>query len=95
MGLQQNRLSKKEKKGVAFRAREGKGKLGEQETLEVPIFDRARDGEDEISTQTTHQPRKHGDEKPVNKNGNAMRLTRMQMPLQRKRHPNQRNKRKE
>ena len=50
MGLQQNRLSKKEKKGVAFRARKGKGKLGEQETLEVPIFDRARDGEDEVST---------------------------------------------
>ncbi len=67
MDLQQKRLSKKEKKGVAFRARKGKGKLGEQEGLEVPIIDRARDGEDEVSTQTTHQPRKHGDEKPANK----------------------------
>ena len=67
MGVQQKRLSKKEKKGVAFRARKGKGKSGEQEALEVPIIDRARDGEDEVSTQTTHQTRKHGDEKPVNK----------------------------
>ena len=67
MDLQQKRLSKKEKKGVAFRARKGKGKLGEQEGLEVPIIDRARDGEDEISTQATHRPRKHGDEKSVNK----------------------------
>ena len=67
MGLQQRRLSKKEKKGVAFRARRGKGKLGEQEALEVPIIDRARDGEDEVPTQATHRPRKHGDEKSVNK----------------------------
>lgn len=64
---QQKRLSKKERKVVAFRARKGKGKPGEDEILEVPIIDMVRDGEDEVSTQTTHQPRKHSDEKPVNK----------------------------
>jgi hypothetical protein len=64
MSLQQQRLSKKERKVVAFRARKGKGKL---EALEVPIIDVARDGEDEVSTQTTHQPRKHSDEKPVSR----------------------------
>ena len=64
---QQKRLSKKERKVVAFRARKGKGKFGEDEALEVPIIDMARDGEDEVFTQTTHQPRKLVDEKPLNK----------------------------
>jgi len=67
MSLQQKRLSKKEKKIVAFRARRGNGKSREVEALEVPIIDVVRDGEDEVSTQTIHQPRKHGDEKPVDK----------------------------
>jgi len=64
MSSQQQRLSKKERKVVAFRARKGKGKL---EALDVPIIDVVRDEEDKISTQTTHQSRKHGDDKPVSR----------------------------
>lgn len=67
MSLQQQKLSKKERKVLAFRARKGKGKLGEEEALEVPIIDVDRDGEDEVSTQTTHQPKKHSGEKPVSR----------------------------
>lgn len=67
MGVQQKRLSKKEKKVVAFRARKGKGRAGEEAALEVPIIDVVRDEENENPTQITYQPKKNSDEKPVNK----------------------------
>jgi hypothetical protein len=67
MSVQQKRLSKKEKKVLHSAQEREKESHGREEALEVPIIDVARDGEDEASTQTTHQPKKHGDEKPVNK----------------------------
>lgn len=67
MSAQQKRLSKKEKKILAFRARKGKGKPVEEEALEVPIIDVIHDEENRDSTQITDQLKKTGDEKPVNK----------------------------
>lgn len=66
MSVQQKRLSKKEKKVLAFRARKGKGKP-EDEALEVPIIDVIHDEENGNSTQIIYQLKKPGDEKPVNK----------------------------
>jgi len=65
MSVQQKKISKKEKKVLAFRARKGKGKSGEREALDVPIIDLVRDEENGDSTQTTHQPKKPGNETSV------------------------------
>jgi hypothetical protein len=64
MSVQQKRLSKKEKKVLAFRARKGKGKL---EAPGVPIVDVIHDEENGNSMQITYQLKKPGDRKPVNK----------------------------
>lgn len=68
MNVQQKRLSKKEKKVLAFRARKGRGKgKPEDEALEVPINDMIHDEENGNSTQIIYQLKKPGDEKSVNK----------------------------